>query len=173
MIRRTPTGQRLTELILETFRLNGALLSRGDRLVRDIGLTSARWQVLGAVALEGRPLSVAQIARRMGLSRQAVQRVANDLEAAGLTAYRQNPDHKRAKLVALTRRGESAYARADARQAAWVNGIGKGLDAATVVDALRLLRLVHDRCREGSMRSVRKGTDVVQRARTLRNTGSP
>jgi DNA-binding MarR family transcriptional regulator len=151
MIRRTPTGQRLTELILETFRLNGALLSRGDRLVRDIGLTSARWQVLGAVALEGRPLSVAQIARRMGLSRQAVQRVANDLEAAGLTAYRENPDHKRAKLVALTRQGESAFARADARQSAWVNGIGKGLDAATVADALRLLRLVHDRCREGPM----------------------
>ena len=42
MTRRTPTGQRLTELILETFRLNGALLSRGDRLVQDIGLTSAR-----------------------------------------------------------------------------------------------------------------------------------
>jgi DNA-binding MarR family transcriptional regulator len=149
MSRRTPTGQRLTELILETFRLNGALLSRGDGLVEDIGLTSARWQLLGAVALEGRPLSVAQIARRMGLSRQAVQRVANDLHAAGLTAYRGNPDHKRAKLVALTKQGEMAYARADARQSVWVNGIGKGLDPARVVDALRLLRLVHDRCREG------------------------
>jgi DNA-binding MarR family transcriptional regulator len=149
MSRRTPTGQRLTELILETFRLNGALLSRGDRLVADIGLTSARWQVLGAVALAGRPLSVAQIARRMGLSRQAVQRIANDLQAAGLTAYRVNPDHKRAKLVTLSKQGELAYARADARQAAWVNAIGKGLDPTIIVDALRLLRLVHDCCREG------------------------
>jgi DNA-binding MarR family transcriptional regulator len=131
MSRHTPTGQRLTELILETFRRNGALLSRGDGLVEGIGLTSARWQVLGAVALEGRPPRVAQIARRMGLSRQAVQRVANDLQAAGLTAYRVNPDHKRAKLVTLTKQGELAYARADARQAPWVNGIGKGLDPAT------------------------------------------
>ena len=173
MIRRTPTGQRLTELILETFRLNGALLSRGDSLVRDIGLTSARWQVLGAIALEGRPLSVAQIARRMGLSRQAVQRVADDLEAAGLTAYRENPDHKRAKLVALTRQGESAFARADARQAAWVNGIGRGLNAARVVDALRLLRLVHESCREGPLRSARDRTSAAQLARTARNTDSP
>jgi len=160
MTRRTPTGQRLTELILETFRLNGALLSRGDRLVQDIGLTSARWQVLGAVALEGRPLSVAQIARRMGLSRQAVQRVANDLAANGLTAYRVNPDHKRAKLVTLTEQGELAHARADARQAAWVNVIGKGLDPTRVVDALRVLRLVHDRCRTGSDadRGIRRAT---------------
>src|SRR5262249_61376318 len=111
----TPAGQRLTELILATFRLNGALLSRGDRLVRDIGLTSARWQVLGAVALEGRPLSVAQIARRMGLSRQAVQRVANGLGASGLTPYRPNPDPKPAQLVPPTTQGQSANARRDAQ----------------------------------------------------------
>jgi DNA-binding MarR family transcriptional regulator len=146
--RHTPIGRKLTELILETFRLNGALISAGDSLVFDIGLTSARWQVLGAVSLAGCPLSVAQIARRMGLSRQAVQRVANDLDAAGLTTYRENPDHKRAKLVALTQQGELTYARADARQTVWVNTIGKGLNPARVAAAARLLRTIHDRCRE-------------------------
>jgi DNA-binding MarR family transcriptional regulator len=81
-------------------------------------------------------------------ARQAVQRVANDLDAAGLTTYRKNPDHKRAKLVALTQQGELTYARADARQAAWVNAIGKGLNPARVAAAARLLRTIHDRCRE-------------------------
>jgi hypothetical protein len=42
---------RFTELVLEIFRLNGVLLTQGDRLVDDIGLTSARWQVRGAAAL--------------------------------------------------------------------------------------------------------------------------
>jgi hypothetical protein len=52
----TPAGAATTELILETFRLNGLLLEAGDRLVADIGLTSARWQVLGAIALAPVPL---------------------------------------------------------------------------------------------------------------------
>jgi hypothetical protein len=46
---------RFTELVLEIFRLNGVLLTQGDRLVDDIGLTSARWQVMGAAALSPVP----------------------------------------------------------------------------------------------------------------------
>jgi hypothetical protein len=38
-----------TELVLEIFRLNGELIAMGDALVGDIGLTSARWQVMGAI----------------------------------------------------------------------------------------------------------------------------
>jgi len=145
--RHSETGSELTKLILEVFRLNGALLSAGDELVQDIGLTSARWQVLGAVALAGEPLSVAQISRRMGLSRQAVQRVANDLEVAGLIAYRDNPDHKRAKLVALTTKGERTYAEADARQIAWVNTLAEDLNTEDIARATQALRQVHERFR--------------------------
>ena len=143
----TPLGSKMTDLVLETFRLNGALLSSGDQLVRDLGLTSARWQILGAIALEGRPLTVAQIARRMGLTRQSVQRVAGDLEAAGLAVFQDNPDHKRAKLLALTENGEAAYSEAEARQISWVNALSKGLDPKVVSQALELLKTIHDRCR--------------------------
>jgi DNA-binding MarR family transcriptional regulator len=78
-----PSGA-VTALILETFRLNGRLLAAGDALVGGLGLTSARWQVLGAIAAAQVPLSVAQIARAMGLTRQAVQRLANDMQRNGL-----------------------------------------------------------------------------------------
>ena len=92
----------ITDLVLETFRLNGRLLASGDALVADLGLTSARWQVIGAMALSPMPLSVAQIARNMGLTRQAVQRLANEMEADGLMRFAPNPHHQRAKLVVLT-----------------------------------------------------------------------
>ena len=49
--RHSPGGEALTDLVLAVFRLNGRLLTAGDRLVSDLGLTSARWQVLGAIAL--------------------------------------------------------------------------------------------------------------------------
>src|SRR6185436_14767234 len=103
-------GAAVTALILETFRLNGRLLSAGDALVRNLELTSARWQVLGAIAAAPLPLSVAQVARSMGLTRQAVQRLANEMERDGLLRFAANPNHQRAKHVVMAPRGEAAYA---------------------------------------------------------------
>lgn len=143
----TKKSQQLTDLILETFSLNGALLSAGDRLVQDIGLTSARWQVLGAIALEDRPLTVAQIGRRMGLTRQAVQRLVNELEASGVLAFKENPDHKRARLVALTKQGERAFSRADQRQIDWSIGLAEGISQRDIGTALTVLRSINGRLR--------------------------
>lgn len=70
------------------------------------GQTFARWQVLAAV--EETPLSVAQIARAMNLTRQSVQRVADLLVDDGLCAYEDNPAHARAKLLRLTSKGRGA-----------------------------------------------------------------
>ena len=55
----TRLRRSLTDVIIGVFRLNGALLVCGDALVADLGLTSARWQVLGAIALSPVPLPVA------------------------------------------------------------------------------------------------------------------
>jgi len=141
----TPPGAAITELILETFRLNGLLLEAGDRLVADIDLTSARWQVLGAIALAPVPLPVAHLARNMGLSRQAVQRLANEMERDGLVRFAPNPHHERAKLVMLTAAGERAFAAAAARQAPWANALAKGLSAERIEDARALLRALRER----------------------------
>src|SRR5436190_244666 len=73
------------------------------------GLTQAQWQTLW-IAATG-PLTVPQIARRLGVSRQNVQRVANDLAAAGMATFGQNPDHKSSPLLELTPAGRSALDR--------------------------------------------------------------
>src|SRR5262245_32231600 len=117
--RRASSSETITSLIIEVFRLNGCLLEAGDSLVGDVGLTSARWQVLGAVAAAAAPLPVAHIARNMGLTRQAVQRLANDLERDGLIRFAPNPHHERAKLVVLTDAGKRAFATAMRRQGPW------------------------------------------------------
>lgn len=98
-MRHTPAGAAFTELILELFRLNGCVLAEGDRLTAPEGLSSARWQVMGAID-EG-PQTVSGIARRMGLTRQSVQRTVNELARSGIVRMLENPDHKRAKLVDL------------------------------------------------------------------------
>jgi len=58
-VERTPAGKALTDAILDLFRLSSRLVVAGDRLVGRLGLTSARWQVLGAILYSDRPQPVA------------------------------------------------------------------------------------------------------------------
>jgi DNA-binding MarR family transcriptional regulator len=88
------------------YRLNGHVLSVAEDLTRPVGLTAAWWQVLASVLRE--PMSVADISRFIGNTRQAVQRIADRLVDEGLVEFHDNPAHSRAKLLAPTEKGRSA-----------------------------------------------------------------
>ena len=155
---------QITDLILEIFRLNGELLTAGDRLVADLSLTSARWQVLGAIGLAQVPLPVAHIARNMGLSRQAVQRLVNDLAGQGVVDFAHNPHHLRAKLVVLTTRGEDIFAAAMQRQGPWAEALAEGLTGPEIDTALRVLRALRDRLQSLNDRHPREVRPVEELA---------
>lgn len=112
---------QLSDLVLSIFRLNGFLLRAGDRLTAKVGLTTARWQVLGSVLHE--PLTVAAIARNMGLTRQSVQRTADLLVAEGLCEYSPNPAHRRAKLLSSTDLGLNTVRRLGPSVSAWTKRV--------------------------------------------------
>src|SRR5215831_5395638 len=138
-VRRTPAGDALTGLILDMFRLNSLFLTTGDRLVAPLRLTSARWQILGAVAYAERPEPVAWLARGLGANRQNVQRIINDLHSEGLVAFAANPHHRRAQLVVLTDKGRQAFEAAMRLQVPWVNRLS---DVVTVEDVQATNRVV-------------------------------
>jgi len=142
---RTAEGDAATTVVLEIFRVNGLLLADGNRLAVAEGLTAARWQVLGAVALAGRPLTVPQIARRMGLTRQTVQESVNRLLAEALVEARDNLDHRRSPLIGLTALGSQKFTAVDKRQARWINELAAGLQTTDLAAAARLLRELGDR----------------------------
>src|SRR5690242_4001344 len=125
--KRTASGDAVTQLILDLFRLNNLLLTAGDRLVSELGLTSARWAILGAIANADRPQPVAWLARDMGANRQNVQRIINDLREAGLVAFEPNPHHRRAQLVILTDKGQQTFDAAMRLQTPWVNRLSERL----------------------------------------------
>ncbi len=129
--RRSPAGDLLTELVLKVFRLNGRFLEVADSLTGGSGLTAARWQVLGAILKE--PLTVASIARQMGLARQSVQRLADVLVDAGMCEYLPNPAHARAKLLSPTEHGRTAIERICPGQVAWADRVA----ASAGKDALK------------------------------------
>jgi DNA-binding MarR family transcriptional regulator len=142
-IERTTSGKALTGLILDLFRLNSLLLTAGDRLVARLGLTSARWQILGAIVEANRPQPVAWLARDLGANRQNVQRIVNDLQKEGLVAFEPNPHHRRAQLVVLTEKGRRTFEAAMRLQVPWVDGLASGLlvdDLETVHRVIAALR---------------------------------
>lgn len=139
---RTQSGEAYTNLVLEVFRLNGRLLAMGEAVAAPFRLTSARWQVLGA--LRDGPLTVAAIARQMGLKRQSVQRVSDALAKEDCVVYIENPNHRRAMLAGLTDQGRS---RLESVTQAWTrraNALSAAFDLESLLQAQALLRRVSE-----------------------------
>ncbi|OBK09889.1 MarR family winged helix-turn-helix transcriptional regulator [Mycobacterium asiaticum] len=90
-------------LVADIYELAGLLRRTGEAAAAREGHTQARWQLLSAVSYQA--LTVPQAARRLGVTRQGVQRVANDLVAGELAEFSPNPDHRTSPLLVLTENG--------------------------------------------------------------------
>jgi DNA-binding MarR family transcriptional regulator len=161
MPERTTRGEAATGVILATFRTNGLLLEAGDRLSAPHGLTSARWQVLGAIALSDRPLTVPQVARRMGITRQSVHVTVDRLVRDGLVELVPNDDHRRSQLVRLTELGRDRYEALDGDQGAWVDDLTNGISRSDLDTARRVLVELARR-----LELDRSGSSTTERTRT-------
>jgi DNA-binding MarR family transcriptional regulator len=140
----SPKRKLFLDLVLSLFRLNGLLVSEGDRMAEALGLTSARWKVIGVVALAHSGMTVPGIARVLGQSRQAVQRICDVMEQDGLLRYQHNPDHKRSVLVCLTDSGQDAYKALRSVQDPWAIESTDDVPVEELETALQLVRrLIH------------------------------
>lgn len=127
------------DLIVAIFRAHGAVIANGNRLVADLGLSVALWQVLDALERGNGTLSVADIARAMGLARQSVQRSVNVLVDRHLVRFAANPAHKRAQLVGLTDAGRTALDALNQRVAGSIAGVLERIPAADIETARNTL----------------------------------
>jgi DNA-binding MarR family transcriptional regulator len=101
------------------------VLDAADVMSGGFGLTGARWQVMKVAARQS--LTVSQIARRLGLKRQSVQRTVDQLAAQGIVALQPNVDHLRAGLVVLSDEGRRVLAALEGRQQAWLTRCLRGV----------------------------------------------
>ena len=158
-------ADELALLVADIFEAAGALRRAGETLAAAEGQTQARWQLMSVVSEQD--LTVARAARRLGVARQGLQRIANDLVNEGLAQFRDNPDHRTSPLLALTGAGRRTLAAITARAAAAHRTVGDGIppDDLAAVRALlqRLTRQTDDwattaRPARGSRSDVRTGT---------------
>ena len=137
-------GQLFTKIVLEIFKLGGLLVSEGDQMGAEYGVTSARWKILGALSMKDEPQTVSQIARSMGLTRQAVQRLADAMHEDDLLSFHENPAHKRAKLISISELGKEIYTKLYIKQSNWAIERSTGITKAELDTTLSVLKRVYD-----------------------------
>nr|WP_246545252.1 MarR family winged helix-turn-helix transcriptional regulator [Photorhabdus hainanensis] len=93
-----------------------------------MGITSARWQVLGAIAHAPHPPTAPQIAAAMGITRQGVQKQLNLGLSSGMVRTLTNPRHERSPLYQLTELGWRTFDAAISLEAEWVESLMQSSD---------------------------------------------
>ena len=141
-MRSNRNGELFTQLTLEIFRVSGMLNTEGDELTKEFGITSSRWKILGAAEMSEGPVTVPQIGRTMGQSRQAVQRLVDVMKKDGFLDLVENPNHKRAKYVELTPKAKEIYQRLWEKQVPWANQCSEGIDEEELETTLRVIQKI-------------------------------
>jgi DNA-binding MarR family transcriptional regulator len=139
---RSAAGEAFNDVVEQVLRLHGSFTTAGEALAKPAGQSLARWVVLDQC--RGAPATVSEIARRLRLARQSVQRIADVLVQDGLCVYRANPHHQRAKLLELTRTGRSKLYTIDIAQRKWCDALGKTIGEGTLRRTATALRRVID-----------------------------
>src|SRR5262249_17357045 len=124
-------------MILPVIQLEAHFTRAGDAIAATGGQTLARWLVLEIVA--GEPATVVRVARRLGLTRQSVQRDANLLGANRPTEYLDKPVHQRSKLVRLTSRGRRTLQTIQEAQRVWADKVGAEIGEVNLGHASRVV----------------------------------
>ncbi|HEY3953574.1 MAG TPA: MarR family winged helix-turn-helix transcriptional regulator [Streptosporangiaceae bacterium] len=137
---RSPAGEAFNDLLLLVLRLHGSFTAAGEALAKPAGQTLARWVILDQC--RDTPATVSDIARRLRMARQSVQRIADLLVGDGLGAYQDNPHHQRAKLLELTAAGRSALYTIDAAQHTWCDTLAATIGEPTLRRTTAALRRV-------------------------------
>jgi DNA-binding MarR family transcriptional regulator len=135
-------ADEFARLVADVFQAAGLFRQAGESIAGAEGQTQARWQAMSVVS--DRPMTVPQAARRLGITRQAVQRVVNDLVTARLLRLIPNPDHRNSPLLELTEDGRQSLERITTRAYAFNSSFAPAVTAAQLAQARATLRTIID-----------------------------
>jgi DNA-binding MarR family transcriptional regulator len=131
----------LGELINVTRTLADTLKDTARELHQENSLSVSERSILLDLRKHG-PQTVPDLARRREVSRQFIQATVNPLLEEGVLEARDNPAHRRSKLIALTDAGVQLIRQVMKKEGAFMNGIALDLDADEIRQAAETLARV-------------------------------
>jgi DNA-binding MarR family transcriptional regulator len=97
--------------VVSVMRAEQIFLNRATAILRPLGLTFARYQVLGMLRWAG-PLTLGAVAHRLWITPATVTNAVDRLEAAELSRRTSHPTDARATLAEITPKGRRLFDRA-------------------------------------------------------------
>ena len=145
-VNRTPAGEAMEDLIVETTYTFFLLRAGGAQSGAISPSGGSYWGLLRSLKLAG-PQTVPQIARSRPVSRQSIQKLANECLEEGFIELVDNPAHQRSKLLRLTPKGEAIFQELNERLGQDSETLAKNLnvDAAQLQIAVTVLRQLRDK----------------------------
>lgn len=128
----------LRAVVDETIALFHRLRWVAEQIYGEDGRSTARRGILRGLARYGAQ-TVPAMARARSVSRQHVQSVVDALAADGLVELRDNPTHRRSRLVAITERGAELVAHMDDVDDRVLRAAGAALSSAELATTARTL----------------------------------
>jgi DNA-binding MarR family transcriptional regulator len=133
------------KLIAEIVHAAHRLTTARNAMLAAVGLTGARVRLLKKVNQLPIPFTVAQLARVMDVSRQAVRPIVHELETAGLIRLQMNPRHKRAPVVILTSLGRARLDEVRRLEQRWISDITRGFPDRLTAQTAWVVAVVRER----------------------------
>lgn len=142
------SNDKKTEIILdfvvEASRAFGIIQEAGKK-IGAVSETGKRiWALLRILKLCG-PKTVPQIAKMRSVSRQYIQRLANDIVEEGYAEYSNNPGHKRSQFLVITPKGEKLFNEVNDAMKKHIEYSAPKFDDSDLLAADRVLKqLIHE-----------------------------
>lgn len=140
--------------VVSVMRADQIFLNRAATILRPLGLTFARYQVLGMLRWAG-PMTLGAVGHRLWITPATVTSAVDRLENAGLCRRVAHPTDARATLVEITAKGRKVFGRAVEKLNADLFG-SVGLDEEELQQLVRLIGKI--RTTEGDVVTVGPGS---------------
>ena len=132
-------AEAIAELMLEVAQCFFRIRAAGQRSGLITSWGGGAFGFMRSLEMLG-PLTVPQIAEMRPTSRQRMQRLADELAADGLVEFIDNPQHRRSKLVQLTRKGAARYREMSVQFLAMASSVGSELSEIEIRKTAAVVR---------------------------------
>ncbi len=134
----TDTVEQFSKLTLGIRRCFWLLAAISDDMLDDLGLTASLRAVLEHLDESG-PSTVPHIARTKAVKRQSIQVLVDQLREHGLVESKENPAHRRSRLICLTSSGREVFDQIKRRERDALSALLADLDGIDLSAAAEVL----------------------------------
>ncbi len=135
----------MTDLIRACLQQAALSKKAGALLIQGLKISLSEWQMMGELFASQESVTLSDVARRIGVSRQAVQRLADKMNSSGLVRLKENPADLRSVKMELTTKGLLAYRASLEKEWPFTNQMAANFELRELRNATKVIAKLNQR----------------------------